>query len=167
MAYTELTPTAQLNPVEGNGSAAKTKRKKRTPKLMVALVLAVAVATFAVDKFLFSKKTKPVTAVPGAVVSLPETTLNLSDGSLLQVKLALELQKGVGGKSGSLPAWQIARIEDDEISTLSGFTEATLLSAHGKAEAMAELLALFRSVVGPGPVGPGVMAVYYTDFVMQ
>lgn len=166
MTYTELTPSAQLGPVEANG-AGRSKQRKRNPKVIVVAILVVVVVALVADKFVLSKKHKPTKAVPGAVVSLPETTLNLSDGSLLQVKLVLELQKGVGSKSGSLPAWAIARIEDEEISTLSGFAETTLLSAHGKAEAMAELLSEFRSVVGPGPVGPGVMAVYYTDFVMQ
>lgn len=167
MAYSELAPTAQLGPVDDNGASPAKKPKERRPKLLVVLVLMVAVAAFGADKFLLAKKHKPLKAVPGAVVALPETTLNLSDGSLLQVKLAVQLQKGVGGKSGSLPAWEIARMEDDEITVLSGFTGTTLLSAHGKAVAMADLLSAFRSVVGPGPVGPGVMAVYYTDLVMQ
>lgn len=167
MTYTELTPTAQMDAANGNVATGGKKKKKRNPKLMVVVVLVVLVVAFAADKFVLSKKHKPTKAVPGSVVSLPETTLNLSDGSLLQVKLVLELQKGVGGKSGSLPAWEIARIEDEEISTLSGFPETTLLSTRGKSLAMADLLSEFRAVVGPGPVGPGVMAVYYTDFVMQ
>ena len=166
MTYTEVTPTGRLDALDGNGASAP-KPKKPTKKLLVALVALLLVAAYGADKFVLAKKSRPTTAVPGNIISLPETTLNLADGSLLQVKLAIELQKGVGGKSGNLPAWQIARIEDDEITTLSGFAQGTLLTAGGKAKAMADLLAEFRAIVGPGPVGPGVMAVYYTDFVMQ
>jgi hypothetical protein len=32
---------------------------------------------------------------------------------------------------------------------------------------MSELLSEFQAIAGPGPAGPAVMAVYYTDFVMQ
>ena len=166
MTYTDVAPTGRMDAVPGNGASA-TKPKKSKRKLAVALVVVVLVAAFAADKFVLSKKPKLTKAVPGTIVPLPETTLNLADGSLLQVRLALELQKGVGGKSGSLPAWQVARIEDDEITTLSGFSQATLLSSGGKAKAMTDLLNEFRAIAGPGPVGPAVMAVYYTDFVMQ
>lgn len=166
MTYTDVAPTGQMDAVDGNGADVPKPRKSKK-KLLVALLVVVLVAAYGADKFVLSKRPKPTKAVPGHIVSLPETTLNLADGSLLQVKLAIELQKGVGGKSGNLPAWQIARIEDDEITTLSGFTQGALLTAGGKAKAMADLLVEFRAIVGPGPVGPGVMSVYYTDFVMQ
>ena len=166
MTYTDVASTGRIDAVSGNGAGAPKPKKSKKKRLMV-LIVAVVVAAFAADKFVLSKKPKPTKAVPGTVVLLPETTLNLADGSLLQVKLAIELQKGVGGKSGSLPAWQVARIEDDEITTLSGFSQATLLSSGGKAKAMTDLLNEFRAIAGPGPVGPAVMAVYYTDFVMQ
>lgn len=166
MTYTDVAPTGKMDAVAGNGTRAP-KPKKSKKKLLMVLIVVVLVGAFGADKFVLSKKPKPTKAVPGAIVSLPETTLNLADGSLLQVRLALELQKGVGGKSGGLPAWQIARIEDDEITTLSGFSQPTLLSTGGKAKAIAELLSEFRAITGPGPVGPAVMAVYYTDFVMQ
>jgi flagellar basal body-associated protein FliL len=166
VTYTDVASTGRIDAVSGNGAGAPKPKKSKKKRLMV-LIVAVVVAAFAADKFVLSKKPKPTKAVPGTVVLLPETTLNLADGSLLQVKLAIELQKGVGGKSGSLPAWQVARIEDDEITTLSGFSQATLLSSGGKAKAMTDLLNEFRAIAGPGPVGPAVMAVYYTDFVMQ
>jgi flagellar basal body-associated protein FliL len=167
VAYTETTPTDKLGAVASNGAGAPKRAKKKSRKLLVVLMAVVLVAAFGADKFLLSKGHKPLHALPGAVVRLPETTLNLSDGQLLQVALAVQLQKGIGGKSGSLPAWEIAKMEDEEITLLSSFSEVTLLSSSGKAKAMSGLLGEFRSVVGPGPVGPGVMDVYYTDFVMQ
>jgi hypothetical protein len=146
-------------------SKAAGKPKKPSNKLLAALVLGVLVVAFGLDKFALPKH-KPKVAVPGTLLKLPVTTLNLPNGGLLQVGLAVEVQKGTGGRSG-LPAWDVARMEDDEITILSVFPEQTLLSAAGKAEAKADLLEAFRKVVGPGLVGPGVMAVYYTDFVMQ
>lgn len=163
MTYTEVAPTGQMD--AANQPAAATKGKKSKKKLVI-VVAVVLVAAFAADKFVLSKKPKPTKAIPGTVLRLPETTLNLSDAQLLQVTLAVQLQKGVGGKAG-VPPWQVAKMEDEEITTLSGFSEVTLLSSAGKAKAISDLLSEFRSIIGPGAVGPGVMSVYYTDFVMQ
>jgi flagellar basal body-associated protein FliL len=158
-----------------NGSAASTplpatkkgKTRKSRRKLLIVLVVVVVVAAFGADKFVLNKPHRPTKAVPGRLVTLPETTLNLSDGQLLQVALAVQLQKGVGGAKGNIPAWQVAEMENAEITVLSSFSSTTLMSGHGKDKATQALLSAFRSAVGPGPVGPGVMAVYYTDFVMQ
>jgi flagellar basal body-associated protein FliL len=151
---------------ERSGPAtAKGSKKKGSKKLFAVIILVVVVAGFGLEKFALPKH-KPKVAVPGSLLKLPVTTVNLPSGGLLQVGLAVEVEKGTGGRSG-IPAWDIAQMEDDEITILSVFPEQTLLSAAGKAEAKADLLEAFRKVVGPGPVGPGVMAVYYTDLVMQ
>jgi len=151
-------------------SKSASKGKKTAPgkrkKLLPVVVLVVLVAGFAADKFVLSKKPKLKAPVPGTVLHLPTTTINLPNGGLLQVELAVELAKGVGGKGG-LPAWDIAQMENDEIAILSLFPEQTLLTSAGKQEAQADLLQAFRRIVGPAPGGQGVMAVYYTDFVMQ
>jgi hypothetical protein len=156
---------ASQAPGVGKGAASAKRPRKPSKKLLAAAALAVAVVSVGLDKFALPKN-KPKVAVPGSLLRLPVTTVNLPNGGLLQVGLAVEVQKGTGGRAG-LSAWDIARMEDDEITVLSVFPEQTLLSAAGKAEAKADLLEAFRKVVGPGPVGPGVMAVYYTDLVMQ
>src|SRR5579875_1604660 len=153
----------QLPPQAGRNTPAPAKKPPK--KLLASLIVVLAVAAFGVEKFALPKH-KATVAVPGSLLKLPVTTVNLPNGGLLQVGLAVEVQKGTGGRSG-LPAWDIAKMEDDEITILSVFPEQVLLSAAGKAEAKADLLEAFRKVVGPGPVGPGVMAVFYTDLVMQ
>lgn len=140
--------------------------KKRRLVLIVGILVILGIVVIGAKKFLL-KSHKPKKAVAGAVVSLPETTINLSDGHLLQVTLAVQTQKGLVKKGKSLPSSDLARMENDEITLLSQFSYKELLAASGKAQAKSELLSHFRQVVGPGKVGPGVMAVYYTDFVMQ
>jgi len=170
MTYTEMAPTDKLGPIGANGTSTPREKKKKgrsRPKLLALVVVVLAVAAFAADKFVLTRHHRPAHAVPGALVRLPETTLNLSDGHLLQVALAVQLQQGVGSAKAGLPAGKVAQMEDDEITVLSSFSEATLLSGAGKDKARLALLEAFRTVVGPGPAGPGVLAVYFTDFVMQ
>lgn len=165
---TQTVPTTNgaTAPGKAKGTKADKPGKKSRRKPLLILVVVLLVALVGADKFLL-KKPKPTHAVSGKVLSLPQTTLNLPDGQLLQVSLAVQVQKGVGDKKGAIPAGEVAQMEDDEITVLSSFPETTLLSTTGKDKARQALLGAFRSVVGPGPVGPGVMAVYFTDFVMQ
>ena len=143
------------------------KRRGRHPRRrVIAVVLVVVLVAVVADRTVLAKHHKATVPVAGAVVSLPKTTINLSGGSLLQVGVAIQLQTGVGTKKG-LPAGETVRLENREITVLSGFAQSTLSSAAGKASSRAALLASFRQVVGPGRIGPGVMAVYYVDFIMQ
>lgn len=160
---------AGSSPGAPKGSPAVKGRKKVGKKSAIAIAGVAAVALFGGYQLLLGKShVKPTKALPGPVVSLPQTTINLADGHLLQVSVAVLLQQGILGKSDStLPPRDLAPMENDEITVFSQFSEAMLLSAAGKAQAKVQLLADFRSVVGPGPVGPGVMAVYFTEFVMQ
>lgn len=143
------------------GGVSKLRSKK---VLAVLAVLVVLVAGSGGYLALLRKPTKAV-AVPGAVLPLPQTTVNLANGHLLQVGLAVQLEKGVSAKS--LPAEVVPRMENAEIVTLSSFDYSQLVTAAGKASARAELTKKLEAVGGPGPVGPAVMGVYFTDFVMQ
>jgi flagellar basal body-associated protein FliL len=146
------------------GKKPKKGKSKRKPLIITVVALVAVVGAY---KFVLHKPHKVTKAVPGNVVNLPQTTLNLSSGQLLQVSVAVQLQAGVGGKKGGIPAGEVAQMENDEITSLSSFSASELSTSSGKARARQALLDAFRSVVGPGPVGPGVMAVYFTDFVMQ
>lgn len=143
------------------------KPRRRQPLLLiVAVALVLVLIAVVADQTLPTKNPTPGAAVDGTVVTLPKTTLNLSGGSLLQVQVAVQLQDGVGTKKG-LPPGETARLENRELLVLSQFTPTKLSTPGGKQASRQALLTSFRQVVGPGRVGPGVMAVYYIDFIMQ
>lgn len=141
-------------------------QRRRRPLLIVAVALVVVIVAVLTGRALLAEKQTATVPVAGAVVTLPKTTLNLAGGSLLQVGVAVQLQAGVGTKRG-LAAGELARLENREIVVLSQFSQPTLSTPTGKETSRAALLASFRQVVGAGRVGPGVMAVYYVDFIMQ
>lgn len=143
-----------------DGRASKPRSKKLLSVLAVLMVLVAGSGGY----LALRKPGKPV-AVPGAVLPLPETTINLPGGHLLQVGVDVQLQEGVSTKS--LPADVMPRMENAEIVVLSGFSYSRLLTTAGKASARADLMARFQAIGGPGRVGPAVMNVYFTDFVMQ
>lgn len=160
---------AKRAPTANSGAGARKAVRKLGKKGLVTGVAIAVLALLAGYELLLGRgHPTPTKAVPGPVVVLPQTTINLADGHLLQVTLAVLVQEGVLGKSqATLPARDLAPMENDAITVFSQFSEATLLSGAGKAQAKAELLADFRGVVGAGPVGPAVMAVYFTELVMQ
>jgi len=164
MTMAEATLTAQRPDDKTDGPG---KRRGRRPvRVLAAVVLVVVLVAVLADRTVLADHHKATVPVAGAVVSLPKTTLNLSGGSLLQVGVAIQLQSGVGTEKG-LPSGEMARLENREITVLSGYTQSALSSAAGKDRSRAALLANFRQVIGPGKLGPGVMAVYYVDFIMQ
>lgn len=146
------------------GTPGKRRRRARLAVTVVAVV--VLLSAVLADRTVLAKHHKPTAPVTGALVTLPKTTLNLSGGSLLQVEVAIQLQAGVGTPRG-LPPGEMARLENREINVLSQFSKPTLSSPTGKDRSRASLLSSFRRAVGPGKVGPGVLAVYYVDFIMQ
>jgi len=159
-AATEVTSTKKSKP----------GKKKLIP---IALVLLVAIGAVAYKELVHTPKSK--TPVPGAIVNLPETTLNLPNGHLLQVSVALQLTQGVHLTGGEMDV-----LENDEIDTLSSFHYSELLTTGGKTAARMSLLRSFNSVVagasrpagGVGTVSATtsstyVLDVYFTYFVMQ
>ncbi len=136
------------------------KSKKKLLATLAALVVVIAAGYG-----LVLHKGRITVAAPGALLTLPATTVNLPNGHLLQVTVAVQFEKGVS--TTSLPANSMARMENAEILALSQFHYSQLLSASGKRAAEASLLGDLRAVVGPGPVGPAVLGIYLTNFVMQ
>jgi len=160
-------------------SAAGTPPKKSRTKLFavagVVVVLLGAVAAYSV----LGKKPTTSAPVPGAIVNLPETTVNLPNGHLLQTTVALQMVKGV-----TLEPPTMAALENAEIDTLSGFHYSVLLGASGKASAQAALLQRFNAIIasttaaGKGTASAAtihttasppasILDVYFTLFVMQ
>lgn len=142
------------------------KRRRRPRLVVIAIIVVVVLGAVVADRIVGAKHHKVTGPLPGALVTLPKTTLNLSGGSLLQVEVALQLQAGVGTAKG-LPPGELARLENREIDVLTQFSQSTLSTASGKARSRSALLSSFRQALGPGKAGPGVLDVYYVDFIMQ
>lgn len=151
---------------EALGNAAEQKGKRGRKLLAVAaLVLLIAGAGFFVEKKLMvHPKLNPKDPPPGALVSLPQLTLNLADGSDLQVQLALRLSTVANTKEITTDQPLFANAE---ISVFGSETYASLLTPQGKAAAKAALLARFQAIALPVQKVPQVITVYFTQFVMQ
>ena len=100
----------------------------------------------------------PEKPVAGEVMPLEAITMNLADGRLLKVGLALQLKEGAGEGhpiSGSLAL-------DEAISFLGEHTYAQLAAPAARQKAKAELSARVSQ-----RYHSDVMEVYFTEFVMQ
>lgn len=96
--------------------------------------------------------------VAGEVVPLEAITMNLADGRLLKVGLALQLKDGAGEEhpiSGSIAL-------DEAITFLGEHTYAQLAAPAGRAKVKAELSARVAE-----RYHSDVLEVYFTEFVMQ
>jgi flagellar FliL protein len=110
------------------------------------------------------------TTAAGPVVVLDAVTLNLADGHLLQVGLALELDPAAeagGGGHGekpddSDPTKGYAKAIDATIDVLGDQSMATLSAAGGREAAKASLEAVLHELYHGEIVG-----VYFHQFVMQ
>ena len=147
--------------------------KKKSPKVKIILALVVAAAAY---KFVLAPKPKPEAPAEGgeaaakieegAVVSLPELTLNLADtGNVryLRVGIALILEKGVAasGEGGFEEELPIA--SDVAVDVLSAKTYAELAAPGAKHEIKAELSEKVREAFDDEKVA----RVIFTSFVMQ
>ena len=147
--------------------------------MAVAAVLLVVIAAGAYKEL--ARTPRSTTPVPGSMVNLPETTVNLADGHLLQVSVALQLVQGE-----ELSNQKIDVLENNEIDVLSSFRYSTLLGTAGKTDAETALLRHFNLAIAKEPGSGGtslptntksgsysathlryVLAVYFTYFVMQ
>lgn len=96
--------------------------------------------------------------VAGEVVPLEAITMNLADGRLLKVGLALQLKEGAGKDhpiSGSVAL-------DEAITFLGEHTYEQLAAPDGRQKAKAELSARVAE-----RYHSDVLEVYFTEFVMQ
>lgn len=141
--------------------AASPRRPRRRLLVVLALVVAVLASGAVYGRGLLHRG--PVPVRPAAIVVLPSMTLNLADGHLLQVTTAL--QTSTVTDQARLAARQ-PRLLDATLSTLGADTYTELLTPAGRASAKAALLAAFSQVLGSRP-GPQLLAVYFTQFVMQ
>lgn len=137
-------------------AAAAAPAKKSKKKLIIILVAVVVVAGAAYYFLLGSKPAKPGPPKPGAVVAMDDTTLNLTGGHFLKLKIAL--QTVVGAPS----TIDTSKAADLMISEFTGQSMATLSTATGRNRLKSELLTKIEAAY-PHQV----MGLYFTEFVMQ
>lgn len=158
--------------------AAKKKKgddeAKKSPKMKIIVLVVLAALAY---KFVLAPKpaAKKETATDGAaekieegaVVSLPELTLNLADtgtARYLRVGIALILEKGAGGGHGGGSFEEELPIASDvAVDVLSSKTYAELSAPGAKQEVKAELSEKVREAFH----GETVARVIFTSFVMQ
>jgi flagellar basal body-associated protein FliL len=142
------------------------KKKGGKLKLIIILVLVIAAA----GGYYEFGQSKPVVYKPGqmapnaGVDSLPQLTTSLSDGNLVQVTVAMQLSTVA---SVTIMTTDLPQIEDAEISIFGSETEASLLAPGGKAALKAQLLAAFRTIVGPVDKVPQINSILLTGFVLS
>jgi flagellar FliL protein len=141
---------------------------KRKLVLVVGLVAVVGVAALAYPKLTHKKPAgyrSAALAVPnGPIESLDPVTVNLSDGHLLQVGVAVQLTQAADPKKVTA---MDPRILDAVISTFSAWTYPNLLGTTGHEQARQQLEARLQSLFPPVGGTPEVAGVYFTSFVMQ
>ena len=152
-----------------DAAEAQAKPKGKRKLVLVGLVALVAVGGLAYPKLTHKKPAggyKSVAmAVPnGPIESLDPVTINLSDGHLLQVGVAVQLTQTADAKK--ITAME-PRILDAVISTFSAWTYPNLLGPPGHEQARQQLEARLRSLFPPVGGAPQVAGVYFTSFVMQ
>ena len=145
------------------------KKKNNKPKIIAVVVLAIVGYKF----FLAPKPAAKAENAPqkeGAVVALPELTLNLADpgtpARYLRVGIALvywEGKGGGGGHGGGGGDDKDASIASDvAVDVLSAKTYDTLKDPHGKEEAKREIAERLHE-----PLHESVARILFTSFVMQ
>src|ERR1700743_1777866 len=139
--------------------------KKKIIIVLGALVLGFGAWSMVLKPMLFPPHYKPGQKVPaGKIMSLPQNTINLSDGHLLQVTVALQL---------TAPAQEATLTEDDpkflnaEIDVFSALTMPDLLNPAGRTAAQASLLSACQQIAGLSEGAQQVSAIYLTQFVTQ
>lgn len=153
----------------GPDAPAAKSGKKRKLVMVVAVVAVLAIAVMVVPKL--TKKAAPrspkaaaLAAANGPIDSLDPVTVNLSDGHLLQVGVAVQLTTTANAKTVTADQ---PRILDALITVFSGWTYPNLLGTAGHEQARAQLEARLKTLFPPVNGLPEVAGVYFTSFVMQ
>ncbi|HXW33957.1 MAG TPA: flagellar basal body-associated FliL family protein [Acidimicrobiales bacterium] len=143
------------------------KKKGKRLKMILVIVVVIALAAFMEKgKFIKPHYSAKHPAPLGEIDTLggTELTVNLADGHLVQLSLALQLTAVASSKE--IDADQPI-FEDAAISILGAQTDASLLAPGGRDAVKAQLLARFQQIAGDVDGVPQITAVYYTDFIIQ
>lgn len=134
------------------------KGKKKILLIAGPLVVVLAAAWFLVGPGKSKGPVEPLAPIPGAVVALEPLTLNLADGRLLRLGLALQMEK----TSEKDKDFSGAMALDEAITLLGTRTYAELSAPGGRDKAKADLSALVVA-----RYEHGVLGVMFTEFLMQ
>lgn len=150
-------------------TAAPKAGKKRKLIVVVVVVAVLAGAALMLPKLTKkaparSLKAAALAVANGPIDSLDPVTVNLSDGHLLQVGVAVQLTTAANAKTVTADQ---PRILDALITVFSGWTFPNLLGNAGHEQARAQLEARLRTLFPPVNGLPQVAGVYFTSFVMQ
>ena len=165
---TKAAAAAEEKGAEGGEPEGEKKKGKGKKMLIIGLgvpLLGFAAWTMVLKPMLFPPHYKPGEPVPaGKILSLGQNTINLSDGHLLQVSVALQL---------TAPA-QMSKLTDEEpeflnaeIDVFGALTMPDLLNPAGRTAAQASLLTTLQKIAGTSEGAQQISAVYFTSFVTQ
>jgi len=154
------TTTAPTPATEGDVAAAKGGKKKKILLAVPLLLALVAGWFFVLGPGSGGATEKPAKPEPGEVLQLQPITMNLADGRLLKLGLALQLplepaEGGHGEVSGSVAL-------DEAIAYLGEQTYEQLAAPGARQAAKKELSHRVEK-----RYHHGVLEVYFTEFVMQ
>lgn len=160
-------PTGASKEQQGAVDEDKPKSKKKLLIIAVAVILLLAVGYFGVTKVMIKPAPHYGPNNPPAnttTYSLPSETVNLADGSLLQVTVALQLTAAASTKTiGTLnPQMENALIQD-----CGTWTYHRMLAANGKTLLSQQLLHSFQNILKPVDGGEQVSEIYFTAFTLQ
>jgi flagellar FliL protein len=149
--------------------AAEDAPPKKSKKKLIIIILAVVLlgGGYEAKSILLKPHFKPGQHVPaGQIVPLAsQLTVNLSDGHLVQVSIALQLT------SVALPATittDMPRFEDAIITDFGSQTYKGLLAPTGRTEIKSQILKDCQKITGTvDGAAPQITAVYFTSFVIQ
>lgn len=141
------------------------KGKRKLVLLVLGVALVGAVGAFAYPKLTHKHPTGGSAAVVnGPIESLDPVTVNLADGHLLQVGVAVQLTTAADAKKVTAAD---PRIIDAVITVFSGWTYPNLLGTAGHDQARLQLEGRIQALFPPIGGTPEVAGVYFTSFVMQ
>ncbi len=143
--------------------------KKGTKKFLIlvvgAVVLLGAAYSMVLKPMLFPPHYKPGQPVPnGKIEALPANTINLSDGHLLAVTVALQLT--APAKTATITT-DSPKFLNAELTIFGALTYPDLLSPRGRGAAQGALLHLFQHIAGTSEGAQQISAIYFTSFVAQ
>ena len=154
-----MAKTVKKAPAEGEETATAAGGKKKLALLAVPVVALVAGWFFFLGPGAGSGEAVAKEPEPGEVLELEPITMNLADGRLLKIGLALQFVVPDGEAHGEPSGSQAL---DEAISFLGAHTYDQLVAPAGREAAKAEL-----SKRVSDRYHHEVMAVYFTEFVMQ
>ncbi len=154
---------------QGNSAAPAESGKKGKKKLIiiVAGALVVLIAGYmAVNTFVIKPPTYTPTHQPadGSTYGLPDETVNLSDGSIVEFTTVLQLTTAANSKT--IGTYE-PELENALIQDVGEWNYNRLLAPNGKDVLREQLLRSFQQILVPVRGGEQVSNVYFTAFTLQ